>query len=920
MRPAAIRRLAPVVAACALATSLSAQQSGSVANDAEFAALLAAAQESFAEHDWDRSAAGYQRLLAAARAAGATLWEGRAILGHGRIANQAARYGDARRHGLEALAIFEGLNAAGDIGDANTTLAIAAGAVNDDTTAKAHYERAADAYRTAGNHPGRVQASFRALASSAASPEFLERIGTLQAEAHALGDKDLEGRILHAWGDQLFTRSLYRQASEKLEGAAALFLDTRNLQDLGTVYNSLGRLHRAHGQPAAALEFQLKALKIHETLNAPRLLIQSLNAVAVAFQASGNNDQARAYYQRALSAAEQAGVASFVNFMRANFGSFLIETGTDVDRGRDLLERAIAAGAGQATSLRYTQLTDAYRKLGRFEEALETAGRALTTCRSPVDCIYARAADGRTQLALGNDAAALADQTEILAAVEKMHGTLVASDLLKQNFQRLWEDAYSIAIELHFRRGEFREALEASELARSRAFLDLLASREIELAVPANSDARRGAGDAAPPRSEPALPLRGAAQPDRERPTTPKALRSEVSAPPPTLDGLAAVAARLNSTLLTYWVSAGSVYTWALSPGGRVHGARVSVDRSRLDQLIQSITPFEQPRETAAAARMVTTRGQQQIAVSARNQRAWRALYDLLIAPVERELPATPGARLTIVPHGPLHGVPFAALRDSRGRYLLERYTLHSVPAGAVLQFTAAQTRAEARAGSVLLVGDPAPPPRLSGDPPLARLAGAREEVRTIAGLLPASRTTMLTGTAATEPRVRSALSGKGTIHLATHGVVRDANPLASFLALGTVGDGSADGQLTADEIYGLDLDAGLVVLSACRSGGGVITGDGIAGLARAFIYAGTPSVIVSVWDVADQPTNQLLPAFYRHWLKGADKATALRAAQLSLMRDLRAGRVKVTLPVGTFVLPEDPAFWAAFVLLGEPE
>ncbi len=78
--------------------------------------------------------------------------------------------------------------------------------------------------------------------------------------------------------------------------------------------------------------------------------------------------------------------------------------------------------------------------------------------------------------------------------------------------------------------------------------------------------------------------------------------------------------------------------------------------------------------------------------------------------------------------------------------------------------------------------------------------------------------------------------------------------------------------------------------------------------------------MIVSLWDVADQPTNRLLPAFYRHWLKGADKASALRAAQLSLIRGLRAGQVKVTLPAGTFVLPEDPAFWAAFVLLGEPD
>jgi CHAT domain-containing protein/tetratricopeptide (TPR) repeat protein len=898
-----VRRFARVAAVFVIAATLSAQQNnGSAPEDAELVALLSAAKASFAERNWDRAAADYQKLLSAARAKDAALWEGRAILGFGRIANESARYVDARRHALEALAIFERFSAADDVGDANTTLAIAAGSVNDYETEKTHYARAVEAYRAAGNDRGRVQASFRLLTIPSNTLESFNGFGELQAEAHALDDKNLEGQILHAWGDKLFTRSLYKPAIEKVEAAAALFQETNNRLDLGTTYNSLGRLYRAHGQPRAALEFQLKALKIHETLNRPRELIQSLNAVAVASQVAGEIDQARVYYERALAAAERTGVQSYIDFMRANLGAFLVQSEGDVDRGRDLIERAIAGNPGAATSGRHAQLSEAYLKLGRHQDALAAAERALNACRTPVECIGAHAADGRVQLARGNDAAALADQKEILAAVEKMHATLPASDLLKQNFQRLWEDAYSIAIELHFRRGEFREALESSELARSRAFLDLLATRQLE-------------GPA------PALTLRGAAAGSAsDLSSTRDRLRSDVSAPPPTIEGLTSVAARLQSTLLTYWVSANSVYVWTLSPDGRVHGARVSLPRSTLDALIRSIAPFTPARARPSASATIATRGEQRIAMSARSHRAWRDLYDALIAPVERELPRAAGARLTIVPHGPLLSVPFAALIDARGRYLVERYTIHSVPAGAVLQFTGARPGAGAHAGAVLLVGDPARPPRISGDPPLPRLAGASEEVRTIARLMPASRTTTLTGGTATEPRVRAALPGKAVIHFATHGIVRDANPLASFLALGTVGDGAADGQLTTDEIYGLDLDATLVVLSACRSGGGVISGDGIAGLARAFFYAGTSSVIVSVWDVADEPTNRLLPVFYRAWLNGADKAAALRAAQLSLIRNLRAGRIKVALPAGTFVLPEDPAFWAAFVLLGEPD
>ena len=96
--------------------------------------------------------------------------------------------------------------------------------------------------------------------------------------------------------------------------------------------------------------------------------------------------------------------------------------------------------------------------------------------------------------------------------------------------------------------------------------------------------------------------------------------------------------------------------------------------------------------------------------------------------------------------------------------------------------------------------------------------------------------------------------------------------------------------------------------------------GDGIATFARAFIYAGAPSIVASLWDVADEPTNRLLPQFYRAWLGGASKARALRAAQLRLLSELRAGKVRIETPAGLVSLPEHPVFWAGFALIGEPE
>jgi CHAT domain-containing protein len=158
-------------------------------------------------------------------------------------------------------------------------------------------------------------------------------------------------------------------------------------------------------------------------------------------------------------------------------------------------------------------------------------------------------------------------------------------------------------------------------------------------------------------------------------------------------------------------------------------------------------------------------------------------------------------------------------------------------------------------------------------------------------------------------------------LHLATHGVVRDSNPLSSFIALGSSGrDAAHDGRLTAEELYDLDLDSDLAILSACRSADGPVSGDGIFALTRAMLSAGVPSVIASAWEIADEPTAQLMPEFYAQWLKSGSKIDSLRRAQLSLIRSLRAGRVRAQTPLGRITLPEHPFFWAGFMLIGEPK
>ena len=288
----------------------------------------------------------------------------------------------------------------------------------------------------------------------------------------------------------------------------------------------------------------------------------------------------------------------------------------------------------------------------------------------------------------------------------------------------------------------------------------------------------------------------------------------------------------------------------------------------------------------------------------------YRRLYDLLIAPMESALPAAPAARVTIVPHGPRFGLSFAALMDSRGRYLLERYTLHYAPSAASLQRTGLKPEAMPSPPRYLLIADPANAGGAADR--LPRLPGARSEAAAVRALLPAGAATLVMGSRADTARVTGLAPASTVLHFATHGVVLDDRPLESYLAL-------ANGRLTARDIYALDLHADLVILSACRSGSGSITGDGIMGLTRAFFYAGTPSIIATLSDVADVSAGYLVPRFYGSWQRSHDKAAALRSAQLGLLRALRAGRISVDTPAGRFIVPEHPALWAPFVLIGQP-
>jgi CHAT domain-containing protein len=897
--------------------------------------VLAAAETLLGESKGNAAFPLFERALRGAVERDLEPQQARAHMGMARVLSFRTQYATARDHALKAAAIYERLSSTRELARTFVFLSGVEELSGQFKEARAHAEQAVAAYSSTGEPGERASATLQLIRVAnldldAERPLYARAI----ADARAAGNIELEARIVHSLGDHLFSANQFEEALDMLLRAESLLLGTPDIIDLGTVYNSIGRVYRAHGRYDEALRFQRKALDLHEKGGSAFTLIQSLNAVATVYERLNDPKNAANHYERALALAEKSSSQRIQDLLRANLSNLLIADG-QYARAASELEGVLARGLDVYPGRRQRALSLAYSKMNRTADALVAATTALELCKGDeTACIEARGRRAAVHAELGDARSALADLNAALELLESLRIRLVPSDYFKQDFINTQRYIYSQAIALQVREKQEQQALETAELARARAFVDLLASRDVQvkerdrpyiaalqkegIVIPTRFDLQSRSGNA------PALTLRGerTSAVSSAAPTARELeLRSFATAAPSAAADLVATAARLKSTLVVYWVGENEIFIWAVLANGSIHARRVPVLQARLLELIRETAPFAEKSNDADAARAIVTRGDSTIPVRNMKPSAWRELYDLLVGPIRGVLPTTAGALLTVVPQGPLLNVSFAALQNAQGRYLLEDYALHYAPAGAVLQFTAPKRRADARTGPMLVVADPALPKQTTLDRPLPRLPGARGEASAIARLIAADRLTMLQDGVATESRARDAMVGKAVLHFATHAIVSDADPFGSFLALGpSASDSGTDGLLTSQEVYGLDLNADLVVLSACRSAGGSVTGDGISAFARAFIYAGTASLVASVWDVADEPTNRLLPDFYRRWHGGESKSRALRAAQLRLLRDLRAGRVRLNTAAGEVAIPEHPVFWAGFVLFGEPE
>jgi CHAT domain-containing protein/Tfp pilus assembly protein PilF len=790
--------------------------------------------------------------LAILQAAGNRVDQGAALYNIASVYDDLGQYEQALDYYSQALAILQAVGNRSDVGDTLNAIGLV-------YAHQGQYQRALDNYTQA-----------------------LQQVRETRATLTNLG------YVYDRLGQYQQALDYYTRALRLAEMASDRALEGVLLNNIGTVYDHLG-------QYQSALDYYTQALGIRREIGDRAHEGTTLNNIGDAYHALGQLQPALDYHSQALEVHREVGDRAGEGAALANIGTVYRDL-EEYDQALDYYSQALgvlqAVGDRAGAAITRTHTARVYRDLEQYDQALAESTQALTIQQDVGD----RAGEAITLAGiagaygdLGQDAAALDYYYQALGAWEDVR-TAARLEEFKTSLAEQDVDLYTRATLLLLRLGRTEDAFDLAERARARTFLDQLGNARPALGRAADAQGLQqeqalrgeiGALDeqlrqerARPPGQQNADRIDSLSRQLAAEQRDYEALLTQLKLADPEAASLVSVAPltlaevqRLldpQTTLLEYFVTPEETLAFLIRSDS-FQTIPLPVGESDLRDTITQFRAFANPTDADAAL------GQ---------------LADWLLAPLADQL-TTPIVGL--VPHSILHYVPFAALPAGRG-YFGDQHTLFSLPSASVLPFVQAKRKAADDQALILAESRPL------GLPPLQF---ADVEAATIARLY---GTQPLLDTAAT----KSALAQQGpaaqVIHLAAHGELNEEAPLFSrlFLAPG----GTDDGTLTVQDVYGLDLaNADLVVLSACETQLGAHSrGDDLVGLNRAFLYAGAPSVIASLWSVNDQATAVFMAAFYQHFRARASKADALQAAQT---------QTRAQYP--------HPYYWAAFVLTGDP-
>jgi CHAT domain-containing protein/tetratricopeptide (TPR) repeat protein len=794
----------------------------------------------------------------------------------------------------------------------------------------AHYQRAIELMK--GNEKQDMELWIRAHTNLGISQADLNQLDAaersqqiaIQAAKQAkLPSLLLEATVQLACNSMLKGRA--EQALQELTDARPLVEDRQiGPAERGFFHIMIGRCYRTLGQTKAALKYYDDALREYEQAKDPLRQAEVLSNIAVVYLDTMQKDEFQTNANRAnelFTLMQDERGCGIIDFNKAQFAFVCNEMAASIplyeqafNKLQNAHESKIAASALRGKGFALLRQHQPEQAAKAFEQSLAMVA-GTENLEAQWDC----------NLGLGSAFMQLKDSAR---ATEYLK---VAVDLVEKERQQLTRDSFKTH-NLDFRRACYLEladaylaqnkpyeALEVAEKGKARAFLDLLANRHsrsmnLSFGIPGDTtggtSTGAGSGLKADVGDKPALVAmaglpgtRSVQIKAKEHAVIEPTAISPVAAKPPDVGEIKSLLSKRQSTCLEYYLYQHKMVIWVIKPDLSISAVTVPLQKSELAAAVQAL-------HEALLTQPTTQTELEQL--GHKRQELLRSLYAKLIAPVAKELPTSADQPVTIIPDQELFMVPFAALMAPDGTYLTEKHTLSYAPAIGVLRSTQQLASENKNEKSLLAFGNPASPlAQAIGLPPLPY---AEKEVKNIAQLFGPENTNLKVGPDATKSAFALAAPAKSCLHLATHGLVDEEQPTRSALVLAP--EKGDDGMLTVGDILQLkNIKASLIVLSACQTGRGKITGDGVVGLSRAFIIAGTPSVIVSQWNVDDVMTEYLMRKFYEEYLSGKPKAQSLRNAQIAALKALERNRTE---PLTPSTIRGNPRFWAAFQIIGE--
>ena len=770
--------------------------------------------------------------------------------------------------------------------------------------------------------------------------EALQAYGVAEKLYRALGETERVGEILDNKGAILLSLGRGNEALEAHEAAARVFTEAGFTVPYAKTLCNIGEANCYLANYPASLDAFEKARRLYESLD--ELADESLLVLetANAYLDLNLHPEALATYRRAIPLLRNAEMAHERARALRGMGVALAATSNLEEAEQALAEASeLFAAAGNSSLLCGVMLDQSLvqEKRGEPDAALGHARRALERVqekdwslqrvyahlrlvdlllpdvdRAEPHLIVARQLSerlalpqlryrlnerlGRLKRLQGNEEEALVALEEAIHEIERLRDT-VTHESMRASFLLDKIGAYEELLKVHLSRwaeSDPRGVFDVAERAKSRGLVDLLTGiakrptqtadeplqeriRNLQADLNATYNQLLGVGGAAP--GTPLPNLHGRAV-ELEREISELRLRSvPTTSDPFTTATRSDVWENLPSdvTLLAYHIVGDEIIAFV----GERDRVQLIRDCGTVEAVKRLLRQLDVQWDRMGAGQNFVEQHAEYL--TRLTQRVLASLHDELVAPLEQLLGLSStredARRITIIPHGLLHRVPFHALFDGES-YLIDRFEISYAPSATVFSLCQRQVPRGLGRAVVVSVADPLIP-------------NVAEEARAVASHLPGAE--VLADGRATTGAVRERAPGCGVLHLACHGMFRADNPMFSSLGL-------HDGWFTATDVLQLDLEGAIVALSACESARNqVLAGDELLGLARGFLGAGASSLVASLWLVQDETTSWMMENWYARLQDGANRAAALRGAQLAL---------KEKCP--------HPYYWAPFVLIGQ--